>query len=605
MKRLIISLPALFICVIGLAQLPGDSWLRPRWAVGETATYRVLFTTAVQTDFSMLGSEARDTSLMSSLKGQMQFACTGVSAGKWYFYCSFAIDSSQFPLPAGEQQHIRESLDKGFYFSQQQQGIIDSVWFPYKVSEAAEHITLQLLEYYQNCLPATTDTGWQEVLSLTNGLVSASYKQGNKSIIGPTIRLTALTSLPESGQAGMLVRMNQYIAGVDYRYNRLTGRLQQVKGAVVRKAKINHKTITTLTNTFQYDWQWGGVAASAQGRISWPGATIAGRPIYYPEKLLQKVRENNLAKSRAISIGRLLQELRENESRKDENVQDKLTIEIKISLLAGKDSLSFLRKAFLEADEKGICFKTLRTGFITASTVYAQETVRDYMHIYKRDRSKMQKIIPSAGLMHSPMRLLQTELEGLAFDTTTEESTRTSAQLALGNMAGTLRYTDPLRADSIASGLAHFLAGRGDDMLLLSALGNCGTKNILPFVLPLLGDTNTAVKAYAFYALRFVGQPVVDSLYREALLTEHDPEILTNVLNALFLRSYDAPLAKALYKLVEESDAEQIQLAALQVLFEWSYRQPDLLLTIKEIAGKNSNAAVNKAARQFLARADE
>ncbi len=66
----------------------------------------------------------------------------------------FAIDSSQFPLPAGEQQHIRESLHKGFYFSQLQRGLVDSVWFPHPVSEAAEHITLQLLEYYQYCLPA-------------------------------------------------------------------------------------------------------------------------------------------------------------------------------------------------------------------------------------------------------------------------------------------------------------------------------------------------------------------------------------------------------------------------------------------------------------------
>lgn len=605
MKRLIILIPALFICVMGLAQLSSHSWPRPGWAVGETATYRVLFTTAVQTDFSMLGSEARDTSLMSSLKGQMQFTCTGTSAGKWYFHCSFAIDSSKFPLPSGEQQHIRESLHKGFYFSQLHKGLIDSVWFPYPVSEAAEHITLQLLEYYQYCLPAAADTDWQQVLSLTNGMVSASYMADNKNTVHPMIRLTALTPLPESGRAGMLVRMNEYIAGVDYRFNSTTGRLQGLKGIVVRKAKINHKTITTLTNTFQYNWQSEGVVGSAQVSASWPGATIAGRPIYFPEKLLQKIQQGYQAKSRTISIGRLLQELKENETRKDENVQDKLAVEIKTSLLAEKDSLSFLRKALLEADEKGIGFKTLRTGFITASTAYAQEAVRDYIRLYNGDRSKMQKIIPSAGLMRSPMRLLQTELEGLAFDTMTEESTRTSAQLALGNMAGTLRSVDPLRADSIASRLAYFLAGGEDDMLLLSALGNCGTQNVLPFVLPLLGDTNIAVKAYAFYALRFVRGPAVDSLYRQALATEHDPEILTNVLNALFLRSYDAPLAKALYKLIEESDAEQIQLAALQVLFEWSYRQPDLLLTIKEIAGKSSNNAVNKAARQFLARADE
>lgn len=94
-------------------------------------------------------------------------------------------------------------------------------------------------------------------------------------------------------------------------------------------------------------------------------------------------------------------------------------------------------------------------------------------------------------------------------------------------------------------------------------------------------------------------------MYQRALLNEKAPEMFTNIFNALFLRGYSARLSEVLYKLAQEGAIENTRLEALQVLFEWSYRQPTLLEKIRAIAGDNSNSVVRKTALQFLARADQ
>lgn len=679
MKRWIFLIPALLVCAAALTQSAAERLPLAPWAAQETAAYKVVFSTALKTDLSLLGTEARDTNLMSSISGTMQLTCTDTGEGKWYFYGTFpVIDSISFPLPQQEQQHIKESLHKGFYFSQRHNGIIDSIWFPHNVSAAAEHITFQLLEYFQYHLPAIKDTNLNGVLPVTEGLLSATYrgetinKEGARNLVGTTesisarnskpahdylSHLIALTPIQEYYQVGMIARTNQYTASVGYLFSSHTGKLQQVAGTVIRKGKINHTTITTLTNTFQYNWLPGDnkpnstLPGSTEPLAASPGvdqsgyrlaharslASMYGRPLYYPEKQVQRTMENYRIKSRSISIAGILRGLQQNEIRKEENRQDKLTDEIRTSFLTNKDSLYLLRKAFMEADVNGITFKTLRTGIITSSTTYAQEIVRDYIHVHKPlnkssagkpstsspdklstsspdklstsspgrpitgNPARLKKILPSAGLMRSPLPLLQAELEILAFDTAIEEGIRSSALLALGNIAGILRHTDSLRADTMAHQLATFLHHKGDDMLLLSVLGNCGVRSCLPYILPLLSDSAIAIKAYAYYALRFVAYKTVDSLYAAAMTMEQEPEVLTNVFNALFLRHYSDELCSRLYTLIEQYTGDKIRMEALQVLLEWSYRRPALLTVIKKIAVHNSNTAVRQNALQFLA----
>jgi hypothetical protein len=591
MKLWLLILPALLLWQTGITQ--------PK---GQAALYKVTFSTGVQTDFAALGSgEGKDTSLTSRLQGTLQVMYIDTAKGKWYCYGFFPeITQSSFPLPQKEQQAIREVLRRGFYFTQYSTGRMDSLWLPNNVAAAAEHFTMQLLEYYQYYLPIAPDTGRQAELPLTDGRVLANY---SSSADGSKLQLTGLTPVYENSPTGMFVRSNEYIPDVSYVFSHR--RLQAIRGSVIRKAKINHKTITTLTNTFEYILQPIAKAWPVPAAVLSRSTGLKGRPFYDPERSMQKIQEDFAARSRQISIAGLLEQLQLNEERKDVNVQDKLSEMVKTCFVTGKDSLSLLREAFMNADVNGIGFKTMRTGIITASTSYAQEIVRDYIAARKTDRNAMKRILPSAGLMRTPARSLQTTLELLAFDSTQEETTRSAALLALGNIAGSLLQPAAARADSLVQRLAVFTDRSGDDMLLLSVLGNAGNPTGLPYILPLLKDRDTVVKAYAYYALRFISQPLIDSLYRQALVHEQEEDVLINVLNALFLRPYNDGLATTVYEFVGQERPEKTRLGALQVLFEWSYRQPALLEKIRAIATGNSNSAVRKTALQFLARADE
>lgn len=596
-------LALLFLCSgILSAQPVKTDFQLVSWRFHETAVYQLSFTTTVKTNFAAIGSLGMDTSLTGMLEGEMQQVCIDKGEDKWSFYVCFpSMRRFRFPLSATEQASVAQILRDGFYFSQYSIGIIDSIWLPAKTSASAEHIILQLLEHYQYCLPAGNDSNLQQALFLTEGPVWATYQMGQE--IGPSrnIRLTALSLQRQSSPVNMIARTLEYEADVHYDFS--NNQLKQVAGQVVRKAKVNHKTTTTLTNSFKFVRQ--PVSKKKIPVPVKPPAHFQERPLYYPEKKLQQVQAANLAKSKRISIAGILYKLNQNETARDEQLQDKLATDIKISFLTNKDSLHLLREVFMESPVNGITFKTLRTGIVTAATPYAQYIVSDYILHYKDDGARLGKIIPSAGLVHAPLVSLQNTMEKFAFDSDMDEAIRSAALLALGNMAGNLRSADTVRADSLSIALAMFLQTGQDHMLLLSVLGNCGAGVALPYIRPLLSDSNEIIRGYAYYALRFIHQPVVDSLYEQALKVEQAPEVLTNIFNGLFLRGYAPGLSEELLHLVEQHATESIRLEALRVLFEWSYRQPALLNNIREVAAGNSNDTVRKTALQFLARVDE
>jgi hypothetical protein len=85
------------------------------------------------------------------------------------------------------------------------------------------------------------------------------------------------------------------------------------------------------------------------------------------------------------------------------------------------------------------------------------------------------------------------------------------------------------------------------------------------------------------------------------MVIEQEPQVLTNIFNALFLRPPNDALCSRLYTLIQQYAGDKIRMEGLQVLLEWSYRRPALLTVIQKIAANNSNTAVRQNALQFLA----
>src|SRR5689334_1729713 len=135
-------------------QHAGTDFRYLQWKSKEALVYHLGFTTTVKTKFGLFGSSTRDTSFTGSLTGTIRIICSEKTDSSFFFYGAFdSISQLQFPLPVKEQKRLLADLHKGFYFSQKESGVIDSIWLPQSVSDAGEYIIAQLLEYYQYVLP--------------------------------------------------------------------------------------------------------------------------------------------------------------------------------------------------------------------------------------------------------------------------------------------------------------------------------------------------------------------------------------------------------------------------------------------------------------------
>jgi len=298
----------------------------------------------------------------------------------------------------------------------------------------------------------------------------------------------------------------------------------------------------------------------------------------------------------------LLQGIAANQIKKDENLRDMLVENIQLSFLTEKDSLWLFKQALMNAQPDSLDFRTLRAGIASSSTPYAQTVIAEYLTRHIQDPMRLKRMIPSAGLIKNAGPILQLALEKIAYSNNPNAS---AAKLALGNIAGSIKKTNPSRADSIADKLAKSLVSYDDDFLLLSVLGNCGVETMFPYIQPYLKDSVPALRGYACYALRFLGGPNIDKIFLHALTTEKDEDAQQHIFNGLFFRKPDQAMINYIYQLVITENNEKVGLAALRLLFQWSYNQPDLLNLIYESSQKGATEELRKMAAELYANTDE
>lgn len=570
----------------------------------EEALYSVQFSTIVNTSLAVFGGNGKDTSITGSLSGRMRIYYLATENLRESFYVRFDTGlKAIFPLPAKELRIMNENLLQGFQFIRSANGLIDSIFIPATFSDATEHIAIQLLEYFQFYIPVTNEDHWQSRIQANDGLLVAGYSRQSTANGDHYIHLTSLSPVQENSPGLVLSRYNWYDADMKYYFSKNALLPQRVEGNVNRRSGINHKTLLRELNTFQFVLL--SVKTNQVNNFKRNSTRLKARPLYYPEKLLERTREKNILKSQSINISSIIQQLQENDQVKNENQQDKLAEDIRACFQAGKDSLSMIKDIFLKADINAFSFKTIRTALITGATSFAQEIIREYLANNAGDWNKLKKIIPSAGLIRDPSYSIQQMLENFAFGKDAPGAISSSSQLALGNMAGSLRFTNTRRADSIASELASFIQPGEDPVLFLSVIGNCGTNNIISFVVPFLSDSSAEIRSYAYYALRFMDSPLVDALFEMGLQKEKEASPLVNIFNALHFRKYNSSLSNSLLNIIASDSSQAIRLGALEVIFEWSNWQPALLASIKNVAADNSNVAIRKKAKEFLDKVDE
>lgn len=573
----------------------------------QSVLYHLRFSTSVKTQFSMIGADIPDTVLTGTLEGVLRMTMINKGKHNTVFSCSFdTLSKVSFPLTDKQQQQMKNDLKKGFAFRQSKNGGMDSIYFHPDISEETESVIVQLLECYQSNIPEKRTSVWKSTITLSDGTADAFWS--NSTALdkkkNSVVHLTKLREHSNSDPAAveMIYRYTDYETDLCWIFG-TDNSLLQLEGHLNRKAKVNHKTMTMLDNSISLSRLASGIKKD-KGQFRTPNikSYTYVRILNYTKKTKEREQRDLQDRSKRININTLLQGIAANQIKKDENLRDMLVENIRLSFLVEKDSLWLFKNALMNTLPDSLDFRTLRAGIASSSTSYAQEIIAEYLNRFGQDDMRLRRMIPSAGLMKNTGHVLQFALEKIAFGNTQNAS---AAKLALGNIVGSIRKNNPKRADSITSRLAISLVKDSDDYLMLSVMGNCGTDAILPYVQPYLSDSVPALRGYACYTLRFLTGEAIDEIYLRSLKTEVAEDAQQHIFNGLFFREPNQATIDYIFHLITTENNEGIALAALRLLFKYSYNQPELLKLIYESSQKGSTEELRKIANEFYASTDE
>lgn len=564
--------------------------------------YAVVFNSSVKTYLSFFNNAISDTQLTAKVEGSLNLYIKTDRQKRSHVCGRFAaLSKLQLPLPDYVAKEVSECLMSGFCFTQDGNGVVDSIFFPEVPTEAAEHIVIQLVEgfqYYRNDI--ANGVALQHELSLSDGKVMANFRQSVEGAGQTTLVLDSLRSVQQrsSRQVELVPQHTLYNTTVRFGIDKEAVVPISIEGFITRESRISHRLASRMVNN--YSFLRGKKITAA---FVCPGYQYS-RPLFYPERLTL-VRQKQLAdRAEKIKYQQLEEALLAVTDSTPELPQMHIGDDLNAVLSTGT-FLPVIEDLFIRSDPRSARFKLIRGALINAATPAAQEMIGRLIRQYRLyDPSLLRYIIPSAGLMKTPGYELQYELEDLVADSLFPAERKASVYLALGNMAGQLNEINISRADSLVKRIIVQLENNNDAILLLSVLGNAGTQYSLSVIRPFLQDSSTAVSSMAYYAMRFIDDPAVDELYVSALIRSdlRDDRRIAAILEALFYRAYQPAISSLMEKMMKNG-AVELQLLYLQLICHHSYKETSLIELIREIGSRYLDNETGKAANSFIEKA--
>ena len=561
----------------------------------EAWEYAVVFNSGVQTNLSFFNTAIADTQLNAGMEGLLNISVHKEKNGS-HVCCRFtSISSLNLPLPESVKEAVNTSLLAGFCFTRHANGLIDSVLFREKPGDAAEHLIVQFIEGWQYADSGTSEREWTHEFYLSDGKVNAVFKSPARHLL---VMDSAQAVYHKSGRHPDLIPQHTvYHSALRFGFQKEHSFPAEVKGFINRQSFISHHLASEMKNSYAYSRKQIISNHFSHGSDSF----VYKRPFYYPERVQLLEREKILQRAANLQSGNIEKALLDINDSTPELDRTRLLDDLKAFLLAEKPISGELENLFLEADPRSASYKLIRAALIGAPTNRAQEIIVKMIRKYRQeDANALRYIVPSAGLIQTPGYALQQELEDLVTDSGIPPARKSSIYLSLGSMAGTLTETDIPRAESLVEQLILQLKSFNDPMLLLAVLGNAGTHNALPAIIPYLRDSSETIGSMAWYALRFIEHEKVDRLYLDAISgnATFSEVVLSSALEALFYRPFRPEILAPLEKIIQ-TGAEKLQLQGVQLLCHYSYHQPPLLVLIRQIGVSHPNEKVRAAAAAF------
>ncbi|HMP88232.1 MAG TPA: hypothetical protein PKE63_13210, partial [Lacibacter sp.] len=347
-------------------------------AVTQPALYQVRFSLELRTRFAAVGLNAADTSLQGTVEGLMWMQpCAGRRV-----YCRFQRSAAvSLPMGPAASAEVQAVLETGFAFRQLPGGQVDSLYFSGPVPDAAIQVVQQLLEGWLLAPPTAAD---ETVVLLSDGNAAAAYGMTHYNGDTASRQLVSLEEQAVFRLPTILHRHTVYRSTLTWKRTGPDNRMASVHGQLERTSKMNHRTLSVLTCSYDYTLlpkaRLKGRPADACRSLS----NATALPFYQPAKLQQLQEQRDRERAAAFSTATLLRLLNGLREDTPDATTEQLAELVRIAYVAEKDSLNQLTLLFTETAPESRRFKVLRSGIVAAATPAAQEALLACIRHYRR-----------------------------------------------------------------------------------------------------------------------------------------------------------------------------------------------------------------------------
>jgi hypothetical protein len=601
--KILLALSALAVLAVGLLNERSRNWAlrKPsRWShltVGDQFTHDLI-----------LGSDARrgDMSFFSfELKGRWNVTVLRNDTRSLQVQAQIETDSLTGNGMSVEQNsaldEVRRGLATSVYFTFDSAGALTEARVPAAVGGLAATITQSVAAYVQLVLPERETDSWQVEERDRSGRYQADYKSSGFGKIEK--RKLRYVDVPGAAQ-GLKTEMVRSLALFELDGVGMFGKLELDEVIGASQELMGSMSVTThfaLTRTDQkHD-------TSKVSSFVAEASQIEGKPIdeNTPEPAVYSP-----GADQARIAGRTFGEIR---GRLAVISDDKASEQERVELFSALGAR--MRRDPTAIDEAANLIATgapdaedLIAALGSAGVPAAQRVLSELVGQSEVPMTTRRSALLALSLTPDPSDETIDRLVALIDD---PEFGR-QAKYGLGSCAfdareinrdRSLRALTPLfeRMDKLGSVSAGPVAAMATD--LLTAVGNSGLPEIVPYVQPYLQSDSESLRMAALNALRRVPGSAIDEIMAQSMVRDPSPLVRSGALIATSARPPSPVVVRALDASVRNEKDAQVRSTALRTIVAWLPLEPSFRGTLAWMAEHETDASLREAAVAHLARA--
>ena len=571
--------------------------LKYKYHAGDTFSYNVTYTAK-----SSLNNPGKTNSFFEAqIQGILKQNIYNVQDQKAYIgyvFPSPVITMSSTPTDYSAKD-IEQALKTEIYILKTESGIIEEWFFPPSIPESLRNYMKTLLCNIQVIFQDTPCSDWESQEEDSNGKYNVRYK---------------VTQIANSNSLLLFKRKINYIAEQNQQSLKIIKSQSTIHFKVeenyIESINIHEELVSDAMNIHTqgiYDISYKFVEKSFNSELENQINAKLQNGLMYSTKSFKAEGEKRFKENsyRRLLNNRTWQDL-ENEWKKMLANPDQVNrFELFQTLIAwahlNPDQLYRMSKLILTNERMDSATSMLCGALTDAEVPEAQDALIEIIEKRHDDADFEAMTVSYLGQVKEPTDATIQKLQEL---TNIENDVTPIANLAMGNVIGSLKKTDPARANALIYDFetklqnATTVAQQGN---YLETLGNAGNVSSLRVIEPFLKNPDYSLRAKAYSSLRFIEDEAAERLLAKGLLEEQHAHVKSNILEAMNTRSNNGEITyNALVEMIGKETNNQHKIVEAGLLWKMRKAFPQAETIVRQYSTSDTSVKVRNAIRSII-----